>query len=317
MRTNRITLIWGLILIAAGALFLAQNLGYLSNLTPVFWVIFFAVLSLGFFATYFARGLHHWGWLFPAMVTGGIAITIGLGAAGATGSYVGAPVLGGLVVPFVIAYTLDPQRNEWALIPAWVLGVLTFVTVIADRVPGEVTGALVLFSIGLPFLVVYLRDRRQNWWALIPAGIMLVLGLVPLLSLRISGELLATAIMFLFALPFLVVFFWSRDNWWALIPAGAFVSIGAVLLLVHAGWRNNPGVIAAALFIGLALTFFALWLQRSAIPTAWAKYPAAALGALGVISAGLGTSSLSVVGPLLIIVLGALLLYAAMRRRSM
>jgi hypothetical protein len=36
--------------------------------------------------------------------------------------------------------------------------------------------AYVMFAIAIPFFVVYARDTKQ-WWALIPAGIMTVIGL--------------------------------------------------------------------------------------------------------------------------------------------
>jgi hypothetical protein len=317
MKTNRVNYVWGFALIVAGVLFLAQNLGYLASFSPVVWAIFFTGLSLVFFASYFTSGVREWPWLFPAMVTAGIAVTIGLSAAGVQGSFVGAPVLGCLVVPFLAAYAVEPKKNWWALIPAWVMGVLTLVTVIADRVPGEFVGSLFLFTIGLPFLVVFLTNRKEHWWALIPGGIMLVLSAIPLLTLgNIPEDLMGAVIMFLFALPFLVVYLWTRANWWALIPCGVFLSIGVMVLLVHAGWQNNPGVITGVLLLGMALTFFALWLQRGAVPTEWAKYPAGVLLVLGAISAGLGMNALQIVWPIAIIALGSVLLYAALRRRS-
>jgi hypothetical protein len=212
---------------------------------------------------------------------------------------------------------VEPKKNWWALIPAWVMGVLTLVTIIADRVPGEFVGSLFLFAIGLPFLVVFLTNRKEHWWALIPGGIMLVLSVIPLLTLgNIPEDLMGAVVMFLFALPFLVVYLWTRDNWWALIPCGVFLSIGVMVLLVHAGWQNNPGVITGVLLLGMAFTFFALWLQRAAVPTDWAKYPAGVLLVLGAISAGLGMNALQIVWPIAIIALGTVLLYAALRRRS-
>jgi hypothetical protein len=318
MKPNRFNLIWGVALIAAGALFLAQNLGYLGTVAPLFWVAFFTGLSLLFFASYFASGIRQWGWLFPALIAGALALTIGLANSGVRASYVGAPILGALAIPFLVAYALDLRRNWWALIPAWAMGVLTFITILADHVPGEFIGALVLFSIGLPFWVVFLSNRRDNWWALIPGSIMLVLGAIPLLTMRVSGELLGALIMFLFAVPFLVVYFWSRANWWALIPGGAMASIGAMILVVKASQPGvvNGGLVSGVFFLGLALTFLALWIQRAAIPTAWAKYPGIVLAILGLVVFGFGSVGLQVIWPLAIIAFGTLLLYSALRKRS-
>ncbi len=317
MKPKTINLIWGLALIFAGGLFLAQNLGLLPNLSPQVWVIFFTGLSLVFFACYFLGGLGQWGWLFPALISGALALTIGLGAAGVSGSFVGAPILAAVAIPFYVAYAQDRRGNWWALIPAWVLSVITAITILADVVPGEIIGSLVLFSIGLPFLVVYLLDRSR-WWALIPGGVMLVVGLIPLLTLRFSGDIMGSLIMFLFALPFLVVYLASPRNWWALIPAGVMATIGVVVLVAT---NSRPGFSASGLasgvlFFGFALTFFVLWLLRSSQPTDWAKYPAAILAIIGVLAMALGAFTLDFIWPMVIIIVGVVLLYSALRKRA-
>ena len=58
-------LMWGLILIVAGSLFLAYNLGYDINLTPVFWMGACALLSAAWFIRYFFSDHKRWGWLCP------------------------------------------------------------------------------------------------------------------------------------------------------------------------------------------------------------------------------------------------------------
>ena len=180
MKAKYISMIWGLALIIAGGIFLAQNMGYIPQIANQAWIFIFGGLSVLFFASYFFAGVRQWGWLFPATITAGLAITIALSSAGHTRSYVGAPVLASMTVPFLVAFLVDTRKNWWALIPTWMLGMITIVTIIADIARGEVIGTLVLLSIAAPFLVVYLMDRAKKW-ALIPAFVLTAIGLIPLL----------------------------------------------------------------------------------------------------------------------------------------
>src|SRR5829696_9831561 len=78
MNLNRSNLFWGVLLIGGGALALADQLGYIEDLSPTLWVLVFAAISLlGFVSYAMSRGMQ-WGWLFPAGVFGGLAMVIAL-----------------------------------------------------------------------------------------------------------------------------------------------------------------------------------------------------------------------------------------------
>ena len=80
MKSRWINVFWGLVMIAIGVAFILNEQGIIDlNLIsmPVV-VLMFGVLSAFFFLTYFVQGVHHWGWLFPACILAGIALTIGL-----------------------------------------------------------------------------------------------------------------------------------------------------------------------------------------------------------------------------------------------
>jgi hypothetical protein len=103
--------------------------------------------------------------------------------------------------------------------------------------------------------------------------------------------------MFMFALPFFVVYFLSKKSWWAIIPAGVFATIGWVSLLnvlvpreEYARLPNTMswGVYTWVLFLGFAATFGVSWLRHKTEATGWTKYPALGFLALALLFIVLG-----------------------------
>ena len=316
MKARTSNILWGLVLILGGGLFLAENLGYLDGLGALTWAGIFAAASLFFLAAYAINGLKQWGWLFPASISGGVALTIYMAETTSADAAVGAPVLISIGLPFAVAFALDPRRRWWALIPAWVMAVLTLVILVADRVSGELIGSLFMFSIALPFLVVYLANRIYRW-ALIPAFVLTAVGIIPLLATQVSGEAFGAYACLMIALPFLAVFLWSRQNWWALIPAGIMgtAAVNLLIFLPGPGEIVRPDWLTAGMFLGWALTFGALWLLRRDQPTAWAAYPAIGLGLGGIMAFFLGTR-FDLFWPLAIIAVGIVVLLGSLGGRT-
>lgn len=316
MKLSATNLFWGILLILAGGLLLAMNLGYLEWFTPEMWMYIFAGLSFLFFITYFLKGLKEWGWLFPAFILGGVAMTMFLALNGYADVTLAIPILVGVGLPFLAAFLVDRRENWWALIPAWVMAVLVAIMFISESGQDELIGALVMFAIALPFLLVFLVRREQKW-ALIPALVMLSIGLVILASSLIQGALGATLILWVIALPFLVIYLWRSENWWALIPAGVLASIGLAVLMVELNPfnLNATAVMNVVMYLGWALTFAVLWLRRSTQPTGWAIYPAMALAAVALAALILG-SNMQVLWPVLLILAGAVVLFFSLRRQK-
>ncbi len=315
MKSKFGNIIWGLLLILGGGLFLASNLGFLEELSAQFWALIFAGASLLFFVAYFLHGLQEWGWLFPASIFGALALTIELGELGLEGSVVAAPILLSVALPFGVAFIQAPRERWWALIPSWVMVVLTALVIFVERMPGEAVATLFLLAIAFPFLVVFLVNRSQRW-ALIPAFVLTAVGLIPLLAMRLSGDLMGSVVLMMIALPFFVVYLWSQDNWWALIPAGILSSI-ALSILLGLGGQFGPAVstwMASAMFLGWAVTFGLLWLRRGSQPTDWAKYPALGLLAASVMAL-IFRAGFQLYWPLVIIGVGILVLVANLRPR--
>lgn len=152
------------------------------------------------------------------------------------------------VVAFVVYLT---DRPNWSLLVSTYV-MLAIAALIAlstlDMLRGEAVAVFALLVIAIPFLTVYLHDRSQ-WWALIPAYVMLavasMIGLqeVGLLSEQLTGSY----VLFCVAIPFFVVYARNPKQWWFLIPAGVLTIVGLSLLIAaDVGTYIVPVILIAA-----------------------------------------------------------------------
>jgi hypothetical protein len=80
---------------------------------------------------------------------------------------------------FFLSIYLQKRTHWWALVPGISLIGIGLTILVNWQVPefGEVWGgAILLGGIGLSFFFLYLVDH-ENWWAIIPAGIMVSIGI--------------------------------------------------------------------------------------------------------------------------------------------
>jgi len=316
MNVNRSSLFWGILLIAGGGLAIAQQMGYIVSFSDTVWTVIFAFVSFAAFLSYAMSGWRQWGWLFPAGVFGGLAVTVTLAVNNVDNAAVGSPLFFGLLIPFAAAYLTDRTRNWWALIPGGVMLFLALVTLLVDNVGGEWIGSLFLFLIGLSFLVVYLNNRTRTW-ALLVAYILGVLSLAPAMASG-GGDTAAyfgSVFLFAVALPFFIVYFrtWEK-NWWAIIPAGVMTTLAIIAGAAIAGWigESEQGFANAFLMFGLAATFAVVWLRHE---KAWAKVVTIVLVVLGVASVFFASFT-EFFWPVAIILVGAYLLFTALRPKT-
>ncbi len=313
MTVHKSGLVWGILLIGAGAILFAEQMGVLKQMPDQVWVWVFALISLVGFVSYALSGWKQWGWLFPAGIFGGLAVTTGLGLAGIDKPAIASPLFIGLLIPFAAAYLLDRSRNWWALIPGGFMVFLTLTIFFADT-HGEWIGSLFLFLIALSFLVVYLTNQTRKW-ALLVAYIFAVLGIAPIMSTGPEGGAYFGGVFFLaIALPFLYVYFSSPERWWAIIPASVTIALSIVTVASIAGWVHDTtsGGYASALIMGsLAIAFAVIWL-RHAKP--WARTVTILFAGLALASA-LFAAQTELLWPLAIIVIGAYILFTSMRKK--
>ena len=180
-QTRRQALVWGGLLIFFGVITLAETF---TDLTAWTWVVLLAAAGLGVFAVY-----------------------------------------------------LTDRSDRGLLIPAYVLWAISglIALIMLNFLRDESIATYVLAAIALPFLVVFLRDRSK-WGALIPAYVLLAIGvMVGLIGAGVLNDLLIPAyVMFAIAIPFFVVYARNSKQWWALIPGGIMAVIGLSFLIAEA-----------------------------------------------------------------------------------
>jgi hypothetical protein len=222
--------IWGGLLIVFGVLGLLDSI---LDISLWVWVGALGILGIAVFAVYLSDTSEWWP-LIPAYIL--VSLAVFLAAVELeilSGSYLGAIILGLIAVPFLLVYFLD-RSQWWPLIPSYVLLLIAGMLVLIELglLEDAWTATFVLGGIGLPFLYVYFRNR-ENWWALIPAYVMLDIGImVGLIDARVLRDTIIPAYVFLsIALPFFVVYLNDTSKWWSLIPGGVMGLMGVIFLM--------------------------------------------------------------------------------------
>lgn len=182
MKDNRIgALAVGALLVALGVLFLLQNFGVFSNIGNLIWLVLFGAGGLVFLYV-FAANQEQWWAVIPGFVLLGLAVLVGFGDR--LGSWGGALFLGSIGLAFWVIFVVR-RDFWWALIPAGVLTTLAFIAALADRVPGEASGGILFLGLAATFTLVHVLTARTEpqRWALIPAAILGLLGVLLIFSL--------------------------------------------------------------------------------------------------------------------------------------
>jgi hypothetical protein len=188
----------GILLVAVGALLLLQTFNILRFVWEVVWTVLFLAGGAGFLVV-FLGGEENWWAVIPGMALLGIGALIGLSILGLDDTIGGALFLGALSLAFWLVY-LRRRDNWWAVIPGGVLLTLAAVAGLEGIVPWAETGGLFFLGLALTFAAVYLMPTPQGrmTWALIPAVVLFVVGLI---------VVLATSSVLQFLWPAVLVFF--------------------------------------------------------------------------------------------------------------
>ena len=178
-------IVWGALLIVAGLLFLAQSMGLIPSAWGALWAIVFGVAGLAFVAYLFVDRRQWWA-IIPGLTLLGLAgvMVLSMLTPEENGGWAGAVFLGAIGLSFVIVYIMR-RDFWWALIPAGALMTLALVALSSSFMIGLESGALLFIGLGVTFGIVALvptPDGRMTW-ALIPAGILGVMGILIALAM--------------------------------------------------------------------------------------------------------------------------------------
>lgn len=138
---------------------------------------------------------------------------------------------------------LSARANWWRLIPAWTLlalGLMVYLSTFA-QLDQRVTAGVLFVGQAIAFAHVYLLNRAERWWAVIPGGFMLVLGGTIALSSRTEdpGTLGTALFVGMGAVFFLLYLLGQRRRlWWALIPGAVLVLFGLFIFSVERSEQN-------------------------------------------------------------------------------
>ncbi len=178
--------------------------------------------------------------------------------------YIFAGLLGMGCIGFFASY-FSRTENWWRLIPAWTLlalaGMVYLTTV--QSLDQRITAGLLFVGQALAFAHIYLLDRDERWWAVIPGGFMLVLGGVIALSSRtMDPDTLGTTLFVGLGAVFILLYLLGRRSrlWWALIPGVVLIVFGLFLFSVE---RSSESVLVR--WWPLLLMLFGLFLGWRAV----------------------------------------------------
>ncbi len=166
-------------LLLAGVYLLLNNLGVIGPWGNFIWGALFAAVGLGFLIWFFTDR-ERWWRVIPGFTLLAAGAVIMLEAQKiALGNWAGAIVLFGVALGFW-ALLLRGSEFWWAVLPAGVLTVTSVLVGLGSRLSGQMWTAILLLGLGLVFVLLYLVrfGQKDTHWAIVPAGWLIVLGLV-------------------------------------------------------------------------------------------------------------------------------------------
>jgi len=167
-------------LVLGGIALLLQNLDIFKGAGSLFWSVVFLLAGAAFFSVYIENHLHWWAFI-PAFTLVGLGLSslLDLVLPALRFDLGGALFLLGISIGFGSVFMVNRQ-HWWAVIPAGVLATLALVSVVDSGNFGIDSGSIFFLGIGLTFGLLALLPGYESMlrWAFIPAGILILIGLL-------------------------------------------------------------------------------------------------------------------------------------------
>ena len=160
--------------------------------------------------------------------------------------YLLSAILVAAAIIFFGAYA-SSRKNWWRLIPSWTLlalAAMVFSSTI-KALDQSLIASLLFVGLSLAFFHIYLINRQEHWWAIIPGGFMGVLALVIALTAYIERTETLGAILFVGmggAFFLLYALGGRKRQWWALIPGSVLLIFGIFVFLFNGLGAEGEGL---------------------------------------------------------------------------
>lgn len=180
MKRFDVRAIGGILLIVVGVLLLLQNIGIFVGVVALIWALIFAAGGLIFLYMFLTNRTQWWA-IIPGFALLGLAALIALDEFfPRVGDILGGTLfLGGIGLAFWVIYFLK-RESWWAVIPGGVMFTLALIAGLDSVFEGLETGGVLFLGLGLTFGLLSFVPTPQGRmkWALIPAAVLLVMGLL-------------------------------------------------------------------------------------------------------------------------------------------
>jgi hypothetical protein len=220
-------------------------------------------------------------WGVGLIAAGGLALLQTLGFVDSLTPVIWMTIFAGISLFSFVTYFTSGSQNWGLLFPAGIFAALALIILMATNGVDSAAVASPLFiAIAIPFVVVYLRDRSKNWWALIPTGVMAFLTLTLLVVDNVGGEWIGASLFFIISAAFFFVYLSSRTRTWAAIVAYILFVLGFMPLMALTSRPELAGILFLA---GTSLPF--LYVYFAYPKHWWALIPGGILLTTGIVTA--------------------------------